>query len=428
MADFDDRADRPGDRPEHFSDAPERRAGLGFAEFVALCASIMALGALGIDTMLPALPAIGNRLGAASPADWPLVITAFVLGFGLAQPVHGPLADRYGRRPVLIWSLAIYILANLVATASASFTLLLVARFVGGLAVAATRVVAVAMVRDLHAGRAMARVTSLIFMVFMAVPILAPALGQAILLVGSWRLVFGLITALSIGVLAWFAVRMPETLPVERRMPLSLPVLAANWRTVATDRYALGYTLAATAMQGALYGYLNSIQAIVDRRFGQPGMLAFVFAGAAVLLAGANLLNARIVMRVGTRRISQTALLVLIAMSLAALAVEAGGHETLLTFSALLAVTLACFGLTGSNFSAMAMERMGAIAGTASSLQGFVSVTGGALLGALVGRAFDGSTMPLYCAFLLAGVAALAIVAVVERGKLFTPLAPSPEP
>lgn len=411
------------DSSRPFSDAPERRAGIAFPEFVALCAAIIALGALGIDTMLPALPAIGTRLGAASEADWPLVITAFVLGFGIAQPIHGPLSDRYGRRPVLLVSIAIYVVTNLIATASGSFTLMLVARFVGGLAVASTRVVAVAIVRDLHAGRAMAKVTSLIFMTFMAVPVVAPALGQALLLVGSWRLIFGAIAGFALLVLIWFAWRMPETLPVERRQPLEARVLAANWRTTLTDRYSLGYMLAAAAMQGAMYGYLNTIQAIVDRTFGVPDMLAFVFAGAAVLLAGANLLNSRIVMQVGTRRISQTALLVLIGMSVVSLVVMEMGGETIWTFAILQSVTLACFGLTGSNFSAMAMERMGAIAGTASSVQGFVSVTGGALIGALIGRAFDGTTGPLHTAFILCGVTAFAIVAVVERGKLFTPIA-----
>lgn len=411
------------DPPQTFSDAPERRAGIPFPEFVALCAAVISLGALGIDTMLPALPAIGTRLGAATPADWPLVITAFVLGFGLAQPIHGPLADRFGRRPLLIVALSIYALTNLIATAASSFELLLVARFVGGLAVASARVVPVAMVRDLHSGRAMAKVTSLIFMVFMAVPILAPALGQGILLVGSWRLIFGVIAGFSMIVLTWFAWRMPETLAPERRQPLNPGVIAANWRTTLTDRYSLGYTLAATALQGALYGYLNTIQAVVDRVFGMPDMLAAVFAGAAVLLAAANLLNSRIVMRFGTRRISQTAVLVMSGSALASLAVAAAGGETIVVFALLQGVTLATFGLAGSNFSAMAMERMGGIAGTASSVQGFISVTGGALLGVVVGRAFDGSTVPLHLAFLLAGLTAFAIVAVVERGRLFTPLA-----
>lgn len=407
--------------PPRFSDAPEQRQGIGFPEFVALSAAIIALGALGIDMMLPALPAIGTRLGAGSPADWPLVITAFVLGFGLAQPIHGPLADRFGRRPILIAAIAIYAVTNLIATASGSFALLLVARFVGGLGIAASRTVTVAIVRDLHAGRAMAKVMSLIFMTFMAVPILAPALGQLVLFIGSWRLIFGVIAGLSTLALIWFVWRMPETLHVDARQPLDPAVIAANWRTTLTDRYSLGYTLAATALQGALYGYINSIQAIVDRVFGMPRMVAAVFAGAAILLAGANFLNSRIVMRFGTRRISQTAVVLIITTALIALIVEGAGYESIVTFTLLQGLTLACFGLSGSNFSSMAMERMGGIAGTASSVQGFISVTGGALLGAMVGRAFDGTTVPLHLAFAVFGAVALLIVAVVERGKLFMP-------
>lgn len=409
--------------PQPFSDAPEQRAGIGFPEFVALSAAIIAMGALGIDMMLPALPQIGTRLGAGSPADWPLVITAFVLGFGLAQPIHGPLADRFGRRPVLIGGIALYAVTNLVATASGSFVLLLVARFIGGLGIAASRVVTVAIVRDLHAGRAMAKVMSLIFMTFMAVPIMAPALGQLVLFVGSWRLIFGVIATLSALILGWFVWRMPETLHADRRQRLDVGIIAANWRTTLTDRYSLGYTLAATALQGALYSYINSIQAVVDRVFGMPEMVAVVFAGAAILLAGANFLNSRIVMRFGTRRISQTAVLLIVATAVLALAVERAGYETLATFTLLQGLTLACFGLSGSNFSSMAMERMGGIAGTASSVQGFISVTGGAVLGAGVGRAFDGTTTPLHLAFAILGSVAFGIVAVVERGKLFTPTA-----
>lgn len=409
------------DPAPQFSAAPERWAGIGFPEFVTLSAAIIALGALGIDMMLPALPAIGQALGAATPADWPLVITAFTLGFGIAQPVHGPLADRYGRRPVLLWSIGIYVATNLIATASGSFVLMLAARFVGGLAVAATRVVSVALIRDLHSGRAMAKVSSLVFMTFMIVPVIAPAIGQATLLIGSWRLIFGAIAVVSLIVGVWFAVRMPETLAAGARVPLNPAALAASWRRVLSDRQSVGYTIASTAMLGALYGYLNTIQGIVDRVFHRPGKLAVVFSAAAVLMAGANLLNSRIVMRYGTRRLSQSALVVLIGASLTALAAEASGNESLVVFTVLQAITMATFGLAGSNFSAMAMENMGAIAGTASSVQGFVSVTAGALLGVVVARAFDGTTTALHTAFLIAGLVAFGAVAVVERGRLFTP-------
>ena len=367
----------------------EQRAPIGFVEFVALVASLMALTALGIDAMLPALPAIGTALGVASENHRQFVISAFLLGFGLAQLVHGPLADRFGRRPVLLAALAAYVVANLVAAMSSSFELLLAARFASGLAIAASRVVTVALVRDCYSGRPMARVMSLAFMVFMAAPVLAPSFGQLILLFGSWRLIFVLIAMVSGGVLAWFAIRMPETLPPERRHPLSFARLIADWRTTLTERASIGYTLASTALLGALYGFINSVQQIVAALTGSDRLLVPVFIGVAGMMALANLLNSRIVLRLGTRRISHTALAGFILLSAVHLAVAASGMETIWSFAVLQALAMACFGLASANFSAMAMEKMGAIAGTASSVQGFITVTAGAVVGALIGQSFD---------------------------------------
>lgn len=402
-------------------DAQADRAPLGFVEFVALIASLMALTALGIDSMLPALPAIGQALGVATENQRQFVITAFLIGFGIAQLAHGPLADRFGRRPVLIAALGGYVLANIAAASATSFPLLLAARFLGGLCISASRVVTVALVRDCYSGRAMARVMSLAFMVFMAAPVLAPSFGQLILLFGDWRLIFLLIAGVSAVVLGWFAWRMPETLVPERRLPLVPARIAAAWRTAATDRFSLGYTLASTVLLGALYGFINSVQQVVQRLTGSDSLLVPVFIGIASMMAIANLTNARIVLRLGTRRISHSALTAFTLVSGVHLLIAATGHETIWSFAILQALVMGCFGLATANFGAMAMERMGAIAGTASSIQGFVTVTVGAVLGALVGQAFDGTTVPLYRGFLLAGLVALTIVAVTERGRLFKP-------
>jgi len=399
----------------------ESNAPLGFAEFVSLVAALMALTALGIDAMLPALPAIGVALGVVQENDRQLVISAFLLGFGIAQLVHGPLADRFGRRPILIWALAAYVLVNLIAAFSSSFTLLLVARFIGGTAIAASRVVTVALVRDCFSGRAMARVMSLVFMVFMATPVLAPAFGQVILLFASWRLIFVMIAFVSAMVLIWFVVRMPETLPPEAKLPLSVARLVDGWRVVVSDRCSLGYTLAATALMGALYGFLNSVQQIVVGLTDDDRLLIPVFISIAGVMALANLLNSRIVMRIGTRRISHSALVAFIVVSGLHLLIAAAGNENVVTFAVLQALAMGCFGLATSNFSAMAMDKMGAIAGTASSVQGFVTVTVGAVIGAAIGRAYDGTTVPLFAGFLTAGLVALVIVAVTERGQLFRP-------
>jgi len=409
------------------ADTPEPAgAPIGLTEFVALAAALIAMGALGIDSMLPALPAIGEALDVAEPNRRQFVVSAFLGGLGTAQLVHGPLADRFGRRTLLAWALGGYAVANVAAALAGSFALLLTARVVAGVLVSATRVATVAMVRDCYHGREMARVMSMAFMVFMLVPILAPAFGQMVLLLGDWRLIFWVIAGLALLVLTWLLARMPETLAPERRVPISPTRLWAGWRRTLTDRASLGYTLAGTCLMGALYGYLNSIQQIVAEVFGRPGLIGIIFAASAVTMAAANLLNARFVVRVGTRRLSHGALVALIGFSVAHLAVALAGWENLLAFTLLQAGTLACFGLATANFSSMAMERMGGIAGTASSVQGFVGITGGVLLGAAIGQAFDGTTRPLIAGFVAAGLGALALVAVTERGRLFVPEAGSP--
>ena len=396
-------------------------APIGFVEFVALVAALMSLAALGIDSMLPALPAIGRSLGIATENQRQFIVTAFVLGFGIAQLAHGPLADRFGRRTVLLWAIGGYVIANIACAVSASFVLLLAARVFGGAMVAATRVATVAMVRDCYHGRPMARVMSIAFMVFMIVPVLAPAFGQTVLLFANWRGIFWVVAGLSLLVWTWFFIRMPETLHADAQQPLSVKRVAGGWKQTLSDRWSLGYTLASTSLMGALYGYLNSVQQIMFDTFRHPQLLAVMFAVTAALMAAANLTNARLVMRLGTRLISHSAVTALVVLSAIHLAVALAGYETLVGFVILQALTMGCFGLATSNFSSMAMENMGGIAGTASSVQGFTSVTFGAMIGVVIGQAFDGTTAPLAAGFLLCGIVSLVVVAITERGRLFRP-------
>lgn len=406
----------------HLSTASAGQAPLRFAEFVTLAAALMALTALGIDSMLPALPAIGTSLGVDSANHRQFVITAFLIGFGTAQLLYGPLSDRYGRRPVLMIALSCYVVTSWVAAISGSFVLLLVARVAMGTAAAGSRVVTVALVRDCYAGRAMARVMSLVFIVFMAAPIFAPTVGQIILAAGgSWRTIFWGIGGIGALVLLWFGLRMPETLAAGARQSLQPARILADYGVMLRDRAAVGYTIAAGLLSGALFGFIGSIQQVMTDVFHRPALLTTVFACVASTMAVGSFLNARIVMRLGTRVISHTALALLTLLAGIHLAVTVLGLETLSSFAALQALMMACFGLATSNFSAMAMEKMGAIAGTASSLQGFVTTIAGAVIGAAIGQAFDGTTIPLYSGFLLMGSLSLVVVAVTERGRMFRP-------
>jgi DHA1 family bicyclomycin/chloramphenicol resistance-like MFS transporter len=399
--------------------APAATPAMGFKQFVALIAALMAVNALAIDSMLPALPAIGRSLGIEDENQRQWIVTAYLLGFGAAQIVYGPLADRFGRKPVLLGGIAAYVAFSALAAFSTSFAMLLLARALMGVGAAATRVLAVSVVRDCYSGRDMARVMSLAFIVFLAVPILAPSIGQIIMLFGPWRWVFGGLGVFGAAVMAWTALRLPETLHPSDRLPFSPGRVAGAFRIALTSRIAVGYMLAMTLVLGALFGFINSAQQVFADTLSAPKLFTTVFAFIAGFMALSSFLNARIVGRLGPRRVSHMALCGFIGVSAVHALVSVSGHETLVSFAVLQAGVMFCFGLVASNFGSLAMEPLGHVAGTASSVQGFVTTFGGALLGFFVGQHFDGTTVPLSIGFAGYGILALGVVLVAERGRLF---------
>lgn len=388
-------------------------------EFVAYVAALMMVNALGVDLMLPALADIGRDLAVASANHRQWIITVYMLGFGAGQLFYGPVADRYGRKPVLLVSLVGVVAASLFAATSATFGALLVARVLQGLMSASTRVLAVAIVRDRQSGRRMARTMSVAQMIFFIVPILAPSLGQLLLGIGPWRFIFYALGAFAAAVLAWTAMRLPESLPVERRVPLSLASLAAGYRLTLGDRFSAGYACAAAMTFGGIIGFVAMAQQVFVDEFHAGAAFTWLFALCAFAMACASFANSRLVERLGTRLISQSAVLALIALSLGHLAVIASGYEGLVTFLLFQSLSMTCIGLCGSNFGAMAMEPVGHIAGTASSVQGFITSVGAVIVGSLIGQAYDGSTAALAIGYLCIGLGVLAVVLVVERGRLF---------
>jgi DHA1 family bicyclomycin/chloramphenicol resistance-like MFS transporter len=396
-------------------------AGMRFGEFVALIAALMAVNALGIDSMLPALPAIGDELGIAHENDRQWIIAAYVLGFGTFQLVYGPIADRYGRKPVLIVSMVLFAITSVIAGFASTFPLLIAARVLQGIAAASSRVLTVSIVRDCYSGRKMARVMSLSFIVFLAVPILAPSLGQLILLVAPWHWIFWALGAFGALLALWAGLRLPETLHPEYRVEIAPRAIAGAAAAVLGNRYSLGYTLAMTLMFGALMGFINSSQQIFFEVFRTPDLFPILFACIAAAMAVASFINSRIVERIGTRLVSHAGLIGFILISGLHALVAAAGHENLVSFGVLQGLTMFCFGLVGSNFGSMAMAPVGHIAGIASSVQGFISTTGGALIGLAIGQSFNGSTVPVAAGFFILGILAILVVLVTERGRLFRP-------
>lgn len=412
---------RPNESPPMTAVAVETRAkpGMGFRQFVALIAALMAVNALAVDSMLPALPAIGHSLGVTDENQRQWIVTAYLLGFGGAQIVYGPLADRFGRKPILIAGLAAYVLFSGIAALSTAFAMMIAARVLMGIGAATTRVLAVSVVRDCYSGRDMARIMSLAFIVFLAVPILAPSIGQIIMVFGPWRWVFGGLGVFGAAVMAWTALRLPETLDPADRLPFAPGRVLAAFRLTLTNRMAVGYMVAMALVLGSLFGFINSAQQIFADTLGAPGLFTSIFALVAGCMALSSFLNARAVGRLGPRRLSHIALCGFILVAVLHVIVALAGRETLVSFAILQAGEMFCFGLVVSNFGSIAMEPLGHIAGTASSVQGFVTTFGGALLGLLVGQHFDGTTVPLAVGFLVYGILALIVVLVAERGRLF---------
>ncbi|NIJ08032.1 DHA1 family bicyclomycin/chloramphenicol resistance-like MFS transporter [Sphingomonas vulcanisoli] len=396
--------------------------GLSFGGFVALMAGLMAMNALGIDSMLPALPAIAQSLHIAAENQRQWVISAYVIGFGVAQIGWGSFADAYGRKPIVVASLLLFALFSLIIVLVPSFTVMLIARFLQGIAASASRVLVSSIVRDCYSGRRMARVMSLSFIVFLAVPILAPGIGSAILMLGgSWRMIFLLLGAYGFITAAIVALRLRETLHPEYRRALSFGGVGRAMERVVTNRMAIGYTLVGACSFGAILGFINSIEQIVtDILHAQP-LFPIIFASIAAAMGVAAYLNSRLVERLGTRRISHAALLCFTCAGGLHLLVALSGHETLFTFILLQALTQFFVGLMGSNFNSMAMESMGDIAGTAASVQGFISTCLAAVIGLAIGQSFNGTTVPMSAGFLVLGLLSIVIVLFAEKGKLFRP-------
>lgn len=388
-------------------------------EFIAMIAALMALNSLAIDIMLPALPMMAETLNVAHENDRQLVITTYLLGFGIAQLFFGPLSDRFGRRGTLLVGLVIYIVAAAFAAIAPSFFALLTLRFVQGIGAAATRVVAQSAVRDRFEGRAMGEVMSLIFMVFMAVPVFAPAVGQALLFSGHWQMIFTFMAALAVAITVWVYLRLAESLPVDKRRPLRVSTIIEGFVLVFSNRSAFFYGLSATFVMGSLFGFIGTAQQIYVDIYGLGALFPVAFGFVAVMMAISSFLNSRIVGALGMRRVAHSALIAFCVLSAIWLALASMDALPFYAFMGIFTAVMFTFGLVGSNTTTLSMEPLGAVAGTASSVFGFMQTVGGASIGALIGFVFDGTVVPVAAGFFTLSVIAIGCVLIAEKGKLF---------
>jgi len=383
---------------------------LGRVEFIALVAALIAINAFAIDIMLPGLQAIGASLGEPDENRRQLVIPAYMLGFGVLQLVFGPLSDRFGRRIPLLCGVAAYCLAALSAFLVTDFNSLVALRFVQGCGAAASAVIGIALVRDLFVGDQMAKTLSLVFMVMMVSPILAPGLGQFLMTVIDWRGLFGFMAGLGAIVFAWIFLRLPETLKPGDRRAFTPHSIIEGFGIVFGNRVSLSYIMATALLFGTLMGFLTSSQQIYVVQFGMGPWFPAFFAAGGVVAAMSGFANAQLVTRYGMVKLSRRALAAYALTSVVMLGLSLAGIMNAWIFFALTCLIFIAFNFIMSNFGALAMVPLGEVAGTAASTQGFLQMVIGAALGIVIGQMYDGSTVPLGAGFLILSLLASLIV------------------
>jgi DHA1 family bicyclomycin/chloramphenicol resistance-like MFS transporter len=388
-------------------------------EFIALAALVMALTALAIDIMLPALPEIGEAISVESENHRQYVITAFLIGFGISQLFFGPFSDAFGRRKTFFIGATIYIFAAVAGAMTNSFESMIAARVIQGLGAGASRVVAMSVVRDSFAGRAMAEVMSLIMMVFMIMPVVAPAFGQMIILLGPWQLMYFTMAGIAGIAFIWVYFRLPETLTDENRREYRPTVVLEGFKIVFTNRPALMYGMANMVKTGALFGFLAASQQIYGELYGLGPLFPLAFAFIATVMALASFLNSRFVGKFGMRMLSHSAMVGFVILSAIWAILAYFDAVPLWLFIAMQAPIMFLFGLTGTNFNSLAMEPLGRVAGTAASVFGFMQTAGGAVLGTMIGQAYDGTILPIAAGYFILGAVSLIFVLIAENGTLF---------
>jgi DHA1 family bicyclomycin/chloramphenicol resistance-like MFS transporter len=388
-----------------------RNRAINLREFVTLMATLTALAALSIDMVLPALPAIGSSLGVARANDNQLIVSLLFLGFGLGQLFYGPLSDAVGRRPAAFVGLAMFSAGCVVALASQNFPLMLAGRFLQGIGAAGPRTITLALVRDKFEGREMARVMSLITMVFILVPIVAPAIGQTVLAAWGWRAIFVVYLVMSLVTTVWFAIRQEETLPSHRRLPLAVGRLAAAAREVLSHRQSFGYTVASGLIFGALVGYLSSAQQILQQEYLLGPRFPLFFAMVAIAIGAASFTNASLVLRYGMLALATWSLrgIFLVSIVFAAVAGSWSGQPPLWWLMAYLITCFFGIGLLFGNLNALAMQPLGHVAGTGAAIVGATSMLISLVLGTAIGQSYNGTVLPLVVGFAALSACAMLV-------------------
>ena len=379
--------------------------------YLAIMGLLTSIGALATDIMLPALGVLGQDLGVGDINQTTLVVMVFFLGMALGQLVVGPLSDAYGRKRVIIWGYALFIAGCGLSMLAGDWWLMVAARFLQGLGAAGPRVVSVAIVRDEYKGRAMARIMSIIMAIFILAPIIAPLMGQGLIYLGGWRATFAGLILVAVPSALWFARAIPETLPQDRRRRFTPGIIADGILEVCRTRVTMFYLLIMGFVGGPFIAYLATSRQIFQDIYDAGDMFVIYFAMGSISAGAASLLNARLVMRHGMRRLSFIAMTTLTLISALLWGwTEFVGHPGFILFMVWQTSFIFCIGMIFGNVQSLAMEPLGHVAGLAAAIFGAVSTLVSLPLSWLVSGYFDNSIAPLVAGFAIAGAMSLALM------------------
>ena len=399
----------------YFCQMPNRKQTSQF-EFVALMASLMSVVALAIDALLPALDIIGIAIGTTELVDNQLLITMIFLGLGLGPLIFGPMSDSMGRKPVVYMGFVVFILASFMCVAATSLEVMIAGRILQGIGLSAPRTNAIAIIRDMYSGDYMARIMSFVTVVFLLIPIIAPAMGKLVLDHFDWQSIFYIQVLFSVLVSLWFWRKQPETLAVPDRVRFSNRVFLNGFKEVLQNKKTMGYTIISGFIVGSFLVYLSSSQQIFQEQFDLKNEFPYIFAGLAIAIGVAIFLNGILVLRIGMERLVTLALFAFFGISILYVVLFYGrpnpGIEVLLGF---FAVQFFAIGFLFGNLRALAMEPVGHIAGIAAAITGFLSTMMAVPISTFIGRYISDTALPLFIGFLVCGLISVLILLYLNR-------------
>ncbi|OED38142.1 MFS transporter [Chromatiales bacterium (ex Bugula neritina AB1)] len=389
----------------------------GQLEFVALMSLITSLTAVSIDALLPALKGMGEALAVASMLDIQLIVSVFIAGMVFGELFFGPLSDAIGRKNTIVAGLIVYCIGAIVAMSAQSLELMLAGRAIQGIGVSGPKIASRALVRDIYRGDEMARIMSLVLMVFILVPMLAPLLGQLVISYFSWRAIFVVYLIMAMISGAWLCARQRETLPPSSRISLRPLVFYRNAQKIVRHSSVMVYTVVAGAVLGSQLLYLSVVPTLFFDVYGVTHQFPLYFAILALGVGGAAYSNSKLVQRYGMQAMALTSIKVMtaIAFLLFVICLLTGGKPSLLCFMICGVGLMACIGILFGNLNALAMQYLGRLAGTGASIVASISSAVAVIIAVLLGRYYDGTVYVIAVGYLLCGGIGLLLLRAAPR-------------